>query len=505
MTISSPAATGYRQSAHAVPHRGWQTAGPARLAAENACARLAGCVRNLPGVLAGLSIGMVTWLGLVAQPIDRSATGGRIDQILSEVHAGAGIAPAALCSDDAFVRRIHLDLAGRIPTVEEVAAFRTLPDRAALIDRLLASPGFSSHFAATWTAWLIGYSNAYQVDRELFRRWLEQQIEQDQPFDSIATRLITASGSAAVEGPVNFLARHRNEPLIKVSRTFLGVRMDCARCHDHPFDRWTREDYGRMSLFFRGLEYRDANGIPSLGDRAIDPAAMNDGNRPRFLTGSEARTGRWRDELALYIVSCRPFARAFANRIWYQLMGRGVVEPPDDFSSANPPSVPELLDHLTDEAVAGGFQIRPLVRAICSSAAYHRSSVRPEGFGPEPFQRLFAVRMVKPLSTDQLIDSVSLATNTTLSMTHRRQMAYALAGGSPDDDFGETWQYSDTVQQLMRKLAIPVAAVEGPAESLYLRILSRDATPRELELVRGRTPSEIVNALIHGSEFCFSH
>ncbi len=125
------------------------------------------------------------------------------------------------------------------------------------------------------------------------------------------------------------MLRHREEPAVRVSRIFLGVRLDCARCHDHPFDRWTQRDFEQVSRFFQAFEIRELNDQNfELLDRVEANRRVPPDELPRFFTSAVPRTAAWRDEFALFVTSCKPFARTYANRIWYQLMGRGIVDPP---------------------------------------------------------------------------------------------------------------------------------------------------------------------------------
>ena len=151
-----------------------------------------------------------------------------LDQWVDQYHAANGITPASICPDDRFLRRVTLDLAGRIPTIDELQQFRGNPDRSAKIDQLLASPEFPVFMSEVWTSSLVGYLNVFGTDREALRLWMEQNIRDDTPWNEMATALITAEGTSSLDGPVNFLVRNRVDPVVKVGRVFLGVRLDCA-------------------------------------------------------------------------------------------------------------------------------------------------------------------------------------------------------------------------------------------------------------------------------------
>jgi hypothetical protein len=429
------------------------------------------------------------------------ATSSPVDEILTRAWAEQDIEPAAVCSDDEFLRRATLDLIGRIPTVDELHAFRAAPDRAAKIDELLASSDFSRFQSELWTSVLVGYSDQFQSSREVLRDWLEARLADRMPYDRLARSLISAEGDSAFNGPVNFLLRHPDEPVVKVSRVFLGVRLDCARCHDHPFDRWTQSDFESMSRFFSATNRRQI----SQGNIRLENVIRNVGedNRPRFLTGARPRTTRWRDEFALFATRSRPFARAFVNRVWYQLFGRGIVDPVDDFSQVNKPASRELLEYLADEAVRSRYDIRAMMRLICNSQAWQLSSLNPNGDSDR--EALFAVRTIRPLIPEQFVDSVGVALNRDLPSSERREFIESATADSLAEDFGSTWEYRETVQQLMSRLAGRTGAVTGSTQELFERILSRQPTSRERILCRDRPASDIVFALIHSSEFRFNH
>ena len=173
-----------------------------------------------------------------------------VDSILAKTWQSQGIEPAAVCSDEEFLRRVSLDIIGRIPTLDELNSFKGNSDRAAKIDELLASGDFPRFWSEVWTATFNGYISLYGSDREVLRLWLVDAFAKEMPYDRLVTRLITAKGSSAFDGPTNFLVRYPEEPAVKISRLFLGVRLDCARCHDHPFDVWTQRDFYDLAAFF---------------------------------------------------------------------------------------------------------------------------------------------------------------------------------------------------------------------------------------------------------------
>jgi hypothetical protein len=401
--------------------------------------------------------------------------------------------------DAEFLRRLSLDLIGRVPSVAELEAFQKKPDRAAKIDELLAGPDFPRFWSEVWTAWLNGYSASFDSNRDALRFWLEKEIRERTPWDRIATRLVAASGISNVDGSVNFILHNSVDPAIKVSRAFLGIRLDCAKCHDHPFDRWTQKDFEEMTRFFALLRTEQRPGSVRVFDSTDRPG----GKAPRFLTGSQPVTSRWREELGFFITESRPFARAFANRLWYHFMGRGIVDPPDDFNAKNKPSVPKLLDLLAAEASRREWDLRSMIRLICLSDAYRRSSA---GFPRDAkAEALFARRVLKALTPEQVIDSLATALEAKELREKRGVFLRALLGRSFGEDFSQTWRHRETVQDLMAKLTLDLKAPSATVEELYLRMLSRRPSARERDLCKGREPAEIVFALAHSNEFYFGH
>lgn len=425
----------------------------------------------------------------------------RIDVLLESPQIEAGVVPAEICSDDVFLRRVTLDLVGRIPTRDELHAFRKNPNRASKVEELIAGDEFPRFWSDVWTAALVGYrTQNFGASREPLRLWLQAGLREGRPYDETVRRLISAEGDSAFDGPVNFLLRHRQEPVVKVSRLFLGIRMDCARCHDHPFARWKREDFDQFGRFFESVDFREVSDQNfRLTERQIDGRRED---RPKFLSGARPRTSRWRDELALFVTSCRPFARTFANRMWYHFLGRGIVHPPDDFSAADPVA-PELLEYLADYARNTDFNVRSMIVAICGSKAYQRRSGLAERESADPV--LFASFEPKPLIAEQLLNSLSLIFDREGSTLEQRQRLLREVDSSLDADFSQTWEYRDTVQTVMRRLVRDARLRQTSTSSIYETILSRTPTDRERELCRDQPRSRIVFALTHSNEFRFNH
>ena len=444
----------------------------------------------------------LVWVCAPPAVADDSAS---IDGILRDTWQRHKIHAAPLCSDAEYLRRLSLDLAGRIPTTDELDLFVQSPDRAAKVDELLHSNEFPRFWAELWSSVLTDYhhSRFYPPNRLLLRQWLAAQFRNNRRFTNIAADLITASGTVDKNGAVSFLVRHADRydaerVTVRISQAFLGIRLDCAVCHDHPFDRWTQEDFRSMKRFFEAVDFSGSR--ERLRVRDVVPRAAS--RKPRFLSGVTASTTQWREEFALYATNSQAFSRNFANRMWYLLMGRGIVDPPDDFSTQHPPAVPALLDYLSDVAHRNRCDLRAMIRLICTSDAYSRTSRRSQ---PDTkAQQVFAYRVLKPLTAEQLYDSIAVAYGTTPQVA-RGDFIKTFTVRTFGQDYTNSWTYRELDQHLLDKFSLDLPSARGTVSELFLRFLSRQASPRERQLCGGRSADEIAFALVHSNEFFWYH
>lgn len=343
------------------------------------------------------------------------------------------INPSRTCPDAVFVRRAYLDLLGMIPTAEEARTFAAdkSPDkRARLIDQLLARPEFADFWAMKWADVLKVESRTLdETGMKKFHAWIRDAIARNRPLDEFARDLIAARGSTYHKPAANFYRANRTaeDRAEAAAQVFLGTRLRCAQCHNHPFDRWSQDDYYNWAAVFGRVDYKilenkrgDKNDKhefkgeqvvflnPKLG---VENPRIGDPAKPRFL-GADMAALKDEDELqaaAKWLASAANplFAKAQANRIWFHLMGRGLVDPVDDFRLTNPASHPQLLDQLADDLVRSGFDLRHLIRAIMLSRTYQLDS-EPNETNAEDTEN-YSRNVPRRLSAEQMVDSLHLA------------------------------------------------------------------------------------------------
>lgn len=343
------------------------------------------------------------------------------------------LTPSSVADDAMFLRRAHLDALGILPTGDEARAFlddRSPAKRERLIDSFLARPEFSDFWAQKWADLLRTEEKALDPKGvRVFHQWIRDSIAAGKPLNEFARDVIAARGSTYQNPPAN-LYRSLREPYARaeaIAQVFLGVRLQCAKCHNHPFERWTQDDYHQFAAFFGRIDYRI---VENNRKDKFDKHEF-DGEQIVFLTRDGGlKHPRTKEVLAPRLLgSDRPapasdplqtladwvadpdnpfFARAQANRIWFHLMGRGLVEPNDDLRSSNPPVNAPLLDELARQLRDSKFDLRALVRLIMTSRAYQLSS-SPAGTNTDD-ELHFSKALVQPLEAEQLLDAVAQVT-----------------------------------------------------------------------------------------------
>ncbi len=298
------------------------------------------------------------------------------------------IAPSELCDDSTYLRRVYLDVIGTLPTAEESRRFlndKRVNKRELLVDVLLERPEFADYWALKW-------SDTLRVDRQIlghkrayaYYRWIRESIAKNKPFDQFTRELLTAEGPLEETGPANFykVVTKPGETASTVSQVLLGIRIACAECHHHPWDRWSQTDYFGMQAFFTPVSLKPSargESVQIFGDPVTKHPRSGEIIQPFALATKmpdKAPTGDRRVVLAEWMTSPQNswFARNLANRVWAQMLGRGLVEPIDDVRDTNPPSNPELLDALAKHVVETKFDVKQLIRAIARSRTYQLSS-----------------------------------------------------------------------------------------------------------------------------------
>ena len=471
--------------------------------------------------------------------------------------------PAAPSADDAeFLRRAYLDFTGRIPTPREVYDFladKAPGKRATLIDDVVQTPRYATHAAAVWRAALVPETTAVpeaRIFRSGFEAWLRLQFRKNTHYDVLVRELLTTPLSTDAESPTPALRRPdepnplaffavkeaKPENLAAVTtRVFLGVQIECAQCHNHPFAQWTRDQFWNQAAFFAGVE-RAGDGLfaplwektgvrdITFGDNKKRVAALYlDGKAP--LSRPEAGL---RSELADWITrKDNPFfARTAVNRVWGQCFGRGLVDPVTDFNDDNPPSHPELLDELAKAFAEADYDLGYLIRAIGRTKAYQRTSARTDPKQDDP--RLFARMPVKGLTGEQLFDSLVRATGYREGSgrgSPREQFLsrFTLGGkpGEPETSIPQALALMngtfiadattlETSPTLLSACELPGLKTTERLEVLYLSALSRKPTRKEFERVvkyideaghdrLAERLGDVFWALLNSAEFRLNH
>jgi hypothetical protein len=344
-----------------------------------------------------------------------------IDRLVFAKLRKLNVLPSEQADDATFMRRVYLDVIGTLPTADEARRFLADPRpdrRARLVDELLERPEFADFWALKWADLLrvdrqaLGPKRAYA-----YYKWLREGLAANKPLDRFARELLTAEGPLNEVGPANFykVVTKPGEKASTLSQVFLGVRIACAECHHHPFDRWGQNDYYGMTAFFTGVRVQNGNRGEMVfsegGPAAKNPRTGEDVSaRPLGEKTSGSLPGDRRAVLAVWLTrSDNPFfARNLANRVWANFLGRGLVEPVDDVRATNPPTNPELLDALAHHLVANHYDLRSLIRFITASRTYQLSS-QPNSTNERDEQN-YSRALFKRLPAEVLFDMVCQTT-----------------------------------------------------------------------------------------------
>jgi WD40 repeat protein/mono/diheme cytochrome c family protein len=366
---------------------------------------------------------------------------GRVDELVAAKWKRMRIEPSGIASDAEFLRRAHLDLTGLPPSANAVRAFLsdtrdTRTKRAAAIDSLIGTPDFVEYWTNKWAdllqvnAKFLGGKGA-----ESFRNWIRQEIADNTPYDRFVSKILTASGSNKDNPAASYwkILRTPAEAMENTTHLFLATRFNCNKCHDHPFERWTQDQYYHTAAYFAQFQLK---ADPSSGDQRIGGTAV-EGAKPLYEIVADApggeikhdRTGKVtppefpfpaklevqekasrREALASWMTAPdnRFFASSYVNRLWGYLLGVGIIEPIDDIRAGNPPTNPELLEYLTKEFVQSGFNTRHIIQLVCKSRTY-QLSIKTNRWN-EDDKTNYSHALARRLSAETLVDAVHTVT-----------------------------------------------------------------------------------------------
>ncbi|HLN29054.1 MAG TPA: DUF1549 and DUF1553 domain-containing protein [Gemmataceae bacterium] len=356
-----------------------------------------------------------------------------IDKFVFDKLKMLSIQPSELCSDQEFVRRVHLDVCGVLPTPEETNAFLASHDsnkRSRLIDKLLERPEYADFWTMKWSDVLRSDRKTIQEKGiHVFQDWLHSRMERNAPFDQIVRELLTANGSTFANPPANYyrIARDPQNLAETTAQLFFGIRMQCAKCHNHPFERWTQDDYYSMAAFFARVRQMKDPVEPGSGPQAVGAAEYIYSDRggevvqprtgrvmpPKYMGGPVANVPPGKDRrqvLADWLTSAdNPFfAKSVVNRVWFHVVGRGIVDPVDDFRDSNPSANDELLSALAKDFVAHKFDVKYLIRVILNSRVYQLSAQTNDLNKDD--NKYFSHAVTRLLTAEQLLDAICAAT-----------------------------------------------------------------------------------------------
>ncbi len=487
----------------------------------------------------------------------------RIDELTAAAWKAASVTPAEPASDSEILRRAYLDLTGHIPSVSEARLFLDDPSadkRARLIEQLLLHPAHPSHLSDVWSQFLLpddANVNNTMGGTDRFQNWLRSQFAANRPYVEMVRELLLATGNPGESGPALFYTSLELKPekiAASTSRAFLGVQIQCAECHNHPFDKWTQKDFWGYAAFFARVSPRaeGAMQVAMVRDQTTGEVMLPNSKEvvaPRFLLGDKATESAEKSRRAMladWMTSPENpyFAKAAVNRVWAQLFGRGLVDPPDDMRADHPPRLADVLNELSVYFIQTNYDVRRLFRVLANTQAYQLASGKSSD-GERP-PELFAAMPLKVLSAEQFYSCLAIATcrpydsilATVPSSTARRAMtnrdafvnSFRAPSGSPTEyrtgipqallllnggliDDATALERSD----ILVSLEAPYLTDKERIETLFLATLSRlpsDEVLRKFEdhLASKNAPDEkrlalgdMLWALLNSAEFSVNH
>lgn len=499
--------------------------------------------------------------GRRADPVTsaRDARGltARIDAVLTARWAEAKVRPVAVADDGEFLRRVSLDLIGKIPTAAEARDFLDDPSpdkRLTLVERLLDSPAYTTRATELWRQLLLPEADTEDQARQVagnFEAWLRRKVAEEAGYDRIVREILTtkldgrnpgALAGRADPSPAAYYVAKEGKPenlAAGAARVFLGVRLECAQCHNHPFARWKREEFWGFAAFFAGvpaLGTEDATAatreaaprreLTIPGTKKVVKAAHLDGSAPAWRPRAETR-----EVLADWITAPENpyFARAVVNRVWARFFGVGLIEPVDDIDGEAAPEFGGLVSELAAQFRSHNYDLKYLIRALTATRAYNLSSAGNPG---ESSATVFAQMPVRGLSSGQLFDSLAQATGGDAGEARARfldlfanreersteaqtTILQALTMMNGKQIAGATSPETGDVLGAVAKA--PFLDTPGRIETLFLATLTRRPRPEELSLLvryverregaddRAKALADVFWALLNGPEFHLNH
>ncbi|MEC7566555.1 MAG: DUF1549 and DUF1553 domain-containing protein [Planctomycetota bacterium] len=435
-----------------------------------------------------------------------------IDQLVLKKLRQLRIPSAPLCNDETFIRRAYLDTMGILPSVEQVRAFISDPapsaqKRIGLIDNMLASSEFTDYWTYRWSDLLLVNGEVLRPAAvKTYYQWIRDQVSKNQPWDDMVRELVVASGSTLENGAANFYAIHQSPEDMSetVAQAFMGLSINCAKCHNHPLEKWTNDEYYAMANMFSRVRAKGWGGDPrnGSGDRTIfvdlhgeliqpstgtyQPPQPLDGKAVPVASREDRRVA-----LAQWLTSPdNPyFTRAIANRIWANFMGVGIVENIDDLRVTNPPSNEELLNYLSRYLVEHEYDLKDLMREILVSATYQRSSATSQW--NEADDRFYSHYYPRRLKAEVLLDAVSVVTGvpTTFKDYPTGTRALQLHDSSVESYFLSTFGRPERV------ITCECERSDEPSMTQVLHLVNGETITNKLESEQGKLAALVAGNL----------
>ena len=439
-----------------------------------------------------------------------------VDQYIATSLREQRLRPSARSSDMEYIRRVYLDIVGHIPPLEELESFLKNKDRnkrSTIVNQLMETDGYIHYWSDIWTNLLVGRDPPRAASREHLTAWVSDSLSTGQSYDQFVYDLVSATGEREENGAVNFLLSHLNDQATpataKISQLFLGMRLQCTQCHDHPFNQWKQDQFWQLNAFFRQTRQTREGDDETLKVKLLnsdDPSPVYFERRsglmsvafPTLFDGTLIEdfsdTNR-RRALALFLIKPenRWLSEALVNRMWGHFFGYGFTHPMDDMGPHNRPTHPEVLRQLAVDFVQSNFDVKHLIRTITSTEAYHRSSViyrgnerdNPASWSAPSFSRMY----VKQMTAEQLYRSLIIATQADQAGAKNNKDAdarrdrwlkqFVVTFGTDEND--ETTTFDGTIPQalMMMNGDLMQKAVGVDPGSLLVQILQENTSDAE--------------------------